>query len=42
MDAPVDGNEEAQLAFGDLHLGDVDMEMADRIWVVPSGPDRKS
>ena len=27
----VDGNEEVELAFGRLHLGDVEMEVADRI-----------
>lgn len=27
----VDGYEQAQLAFGGLHLGDVDVEIADRV-----------
>lgn len=28
---PVDGHEEVKLAFGGAHLGDVDVELADRI-----------
>jgi hypothetical protein len=28
---PVDGNEEVELAFGGLHLGDVDMKVADGV-----------
>jgi hypothetical protein len=28
---PIDGHEQVQLAFGRLHLGDVDVEIADRI-----------
>ena len=27
----IDGDEEIELAFGGLHLGDVDMEVADRV-----------
>ena len=28
---PIDGHEEVELAFGGLHLGDVDVEEADRV-----------
>jgi hypothetical protein len=28
---PVDGDEEVELAFGGSHLGDVDVEVADRV-----------
>ena len=28
---PVDGNEEVELSFGGLYLGDVDVEVADRV-----------
>ena len=28
---PVDGNEEAQLTLGSLHLGDIDVEITDRV-----------